>query len=339
MGIADASPTHSAIISDLIRRVAQDEDVHRVLTDEILATPDPVVRIALESRAKQIRDRIDSLNNEIERRRRRSPDPSVSERAWQEELPQIDFKAAVEVFKAVLGKMPRDGGAALFLMQDGVASAASLCVKRMIAEIRRPVGLTLPPRFSGAIPSPRELMQKLAGYLNLAPDLDDEALAAAVVRTIVDSLMPGRIVLLDLECRSAANAAEFLGWFLEKFWCPLVQALPGRGESARYAQVLAVITYNVPMDTRLLKADWLCPSDNFHSQRFVHVPLEPAWKPGDISDWLYQYTEAPRCAGIDNIDTVAESIYEMCRQGVPAMVLHEINLFLASTLATAACVT
>jgi len=336
MATANASPTHSGIIADLMRRIAQNELLHQVLTDEINATPDPAVRLAYENRARLVRDQIDSLNAEIQQRRRASPDPGVSERAWREKLPEIDFKAPIEVFKTVLGKMPHDCGAALFLMQDGIASAASLCVARMIAEVRRTVDLDLPLRFSGAIPSPRELMQKLAGYLNLAADLDAEALAAAIVSTIVDSLIPGRIVWLGLECDSAVNSAEFLGWFLEKLWCPLVQALPGRKKNARFAQVFAIVTYNVPMDTCRLRADWFCEPDRFEAQRFVRVPLERAWKPGDISDWMFQFTEAPRCAGID-IDAEAQSIYEMCREGVPEMVLRQIDRFMARTLAPAAC--
>ena len=261
MATVASSPTCSGVINDLMRRIAQNEVVHEALTNEILATPDPAVRTPYETRAKQIRDQIDAWNADIQRLRRASPDPVVSERAWREKLPEIDFKAPVEVFKAVLGKMPRDCGAALFLMQEGLATAASLCVERMVAELRRSPGLPLRPRFSGATPSPRELMQKLAGYLNLAPDRDADALAADVVRTLVDSLTPGRIVWLDLECDSAANAAEFLGWFLEKFWCPLVQTLSGRAGAARFAQVFAVIVYNVPMDADRLEADWLCGPD------------------------------------------------------------------------------
>ena len=336
MATVDASPTRSGVIGDLMRRIAQNEAMHEALTDAILATPDPAVRLPYETRAEQIRDQIDTWNAEIQRLRMASPDPIVSERAWREKLPEIDLKAPVEVFKAVLGKMPRDCGAALFLMQDGLASAASLCVARMVAELKRPLGLVLHPRFSGAIPSPRELMQKLAGYLNVAPDRGADTLAADVVHTLVDSLTPGRVVWLDLECNSAANAAEFLGWFLEKFWCPLMQALSGRAGAARFAQVFAVIVYNVPMDVGRLEADWLCGSDTFHPQRFVRVPLEPTWRPSDISEWLFQYTDAPRYAGI-NIDLEALSIYEMCRKGVPEMVLRQLECFLTRAIASTAC--
>ena len=179
-------------------------------------------------------------------------------------------------------------------------------------------------------------MQKLAGYLNVAPDRDADALAADVVRTLVDSLTPGQIVWLDLECDSAANAAEFLGWFLEKFWCPLLQALSGRAGAARFAQVFAVIVYNVPMDAGRLEVDWLCGPDTFHTRRFVRVPLEPAWRQSDISEWLFQYTDAPRYAGID-IDVEALSIYEMCRKGVPEMVLRQLERFLTRALASTGC--
>ena len=336
MATVDASPAHSGVMKDLMRRIAQYEILHEALTNEILATPDPAVRIPCETRAKQIRDQIEAWNAEIQRLRRASPDPVVSEPAWREKLPEIDFKAPVEVFKAVLGKMPRDCGAALFLMQDGLASAASLCVARMIAELRRPLGSVLHPRFSGATPSPRELMQKLAGYLNIAPDRDVDALAADVVRTLVDSLTPGRIVWLDLECDSAANAAEFLGWFLEKFWCPLVQALADRAGAARFAQVFAVIVYNVPMDAGRLEANWLCRPDAFFPQRFVCVPLEPAWRQSDISEWLFQYTDAPRYVGID-IEVEALSIYDKCRKGVPEMVLRQLERFLTQAIASTAC--
>ena len=319
-----------------MRQIALKRLLHEAVTDAILATPDPAVRMSLETRAKQIRDQID----DVERRDPAAPEGVARPRRERAGLaggtPEIDFKAPVEVFKAVLGKMPRDCGAALFLMQDGLASAASLCVARMIAELGRPLGLVLHPRFSGAIPSPRELMQKLAGYLGVAPDRDADALAADVVRTLADSLIPGWIVWLDLECDSAANAAEFLGWFLEKFWCPLVQALSGRAGAARFAQVFAVIVYNVPMDTGRLEADWLCGPDTFHPQRFVRVPLEPTWRQSDISEWLFQYTDAPRYPGID-IDVEALSIYEMCREGVPEMVLRQLERFLTRALAATAC--
>ena len=242
---------------------------------------DPSIRVKLELRIHELNQEIPELERKIQDAEKSSPDPIVNERAWKSKLPEIDFKDAIDTYKAVLAKMERDCGAALFLMQDGTASAASLCVARMVAELRRPLGLVLHPRFSGATPSPRELMQKLAGYLNVAPDRDADALAADVVRSLVDSLTPGRIVWLDLECDSATNAAEFLGWFLEKFWCPLVQALSGRAGAARFAQVFAVIVYNVPMDAGRLEADWLCGPDTFHARRFVRVPLEPAWRLSD----------------------------------------------------------
>jgi len=69
-----ASPTRSGVISDLMKRIAQNEDIHEALTNEILATPDPAVRITLETRAKQIRDQIDAWNDEIQRLQRAPPD-------------------------------------------------------------------------------------------------------------------------------------------------------------------------------------------------------------------------------------------------------------------------
>jgi len=330
----NAAQARSGVEADLVKQIALKMLQHEAVSDAI-PVADPATQVTLNMQAQKIRDEITTLKAQIEQFRRASTDPVVSERAWRVELPKIDFKAPVEVFKAVLGKMPRDCGAALFLMQDGIASAASLCVKRMIAELGRPLDLVLHPRFSGAIPSPRELMQALAGYLKVVPDRDADALAADVVRALVDSLIPGWIVWLDLECNSAANAAEFLGWFLEKLWCPLVQALPGRAGAARFAQVFAVIVYNVPMDTGRLEADWLCGPDTFHPQRFVRVPLEPTWRVSDISEWLIQYTDAPR-AGID-IDVEALSIYEMCREGVPEIVLGQLERFLVRALAATAC--
>ena len=309
---------------------------YEALNDKVRTTTDPSILVKLKQRVAELDQEIPELERKIEDAEKSSPDPIVNERAWKSKLPEIDFKDAVDTYKAVLAKMERDCGAALFLIQEGTASAASLCVERMISELKRPLGLALHPRFSGATPSPRELMQKLAGYLNVAPDRDADALAADVIRTLVDSLTPGRIVWLDLECDSAANAAEFLGWFLEKFWCPLVQALSGRAGAARFAQVFAVIVYNVPMDAGRLEADWLCGPDTFHARRFVRVPLEPAWRPNDISEWLFKYTDAPHYAGID-IDVEALSIYEKCLKGVPEMVLRQLKRFLTRALASTAC--
>ncbi len=229
-----ANMTHPGVDPYKIKMLTNYDVQLEALADELIATPDPAVQVALENKIRQIEAKKALLKQEIERLRRGSPDPIVSERAWREKLHEIDFKGPARAFNGVVQRMPKDCGAALFLMHDGFASAASLFVARMIAELRRPVGLTLKPRFSGTVPSPTELMGKLAGYFNIAQGADADALAADFLRTLVASLIPGQVVLLDMECGSVANATEFLGWFLERFWSPLVQALAARrGGSGR----------------------------------------------------------------------------------------------------------
>jgi hypothetical protein len=330
-----ATRTRPSIEDDLYEKLSLKESQHAALELES-NWADPARKVVLELQAKNLRDEATKLIADIANYRRASTDPIVSERAWLEKLHEIDFKAPVNAFKVLLGKMPRDGGSALLLMQDGLASAASLCVERLIAELRRPLSLPIRPRFAGPSPSPRELMLKLSGYLNLTPNADADALAASIVRTLVDSLTPGCIVWLELECDSAANAPEFLGWFLETFWRQLVQEIAERADTARFARVFGVIRYNVPIGVGRLKADWLCSADTFHALRFVEIPLEPAWKASDISDWLFQYTEVQRCAGID-IDAEAQSIYDMCREGVPEMVLRQLDRLVMRALTPVGC--
>jgi hypothetical protein len=330
-----ATRTRPTIQDDLYKKLSLMEKQHAALEAES-TWADPARKVALESHAENLRSEITKLNADIANYRKASTDPVVSERAWREKLPEIDFRAPANAFKVILEKMPRDGGSALLLMQDGMASAASLCVERLVAELRRPLSLPLRPRFAGPSPSPRELMHKLSDYLNLPPNSNADALATSIVRALVDSLAPGCIVWLDLECDSAANAPEFLGWFLETFWRQLVQELAERANTARFARVFGVIRYNVPIGAGRLKADWLCSADTFHALRFVEIPLEPAWKTSDISDWLIQYTAVPRCAGID-IDAVAQSIYDMCREGVPEMVLRQLDRLVMRALTQAGC--
>ena len=64
--------------------------------------------------------------------------------------------------------------------------------------------------------------------------------------------------------------------------------------------------------------------------------MEPAWTPSDISEWLIKYTDPPRYGGID-IDEEADSIYDMCRKGVPEMVLRQLERFLTRALASMGC--
>src|SRR4051812_14208827 len=116
MATVDASQTGSGVIADLMRRIAQYEILHEALTDAILATPDPAVRLPHETRAKQIRDQIEALHAEIQRLRRGSPAPAVSEKAWRDMLHEIDFKSSVDAFRAAKAKMDRDCGASLLLM-------------------------------------------------------------------------------------------------------------------------------------------------------------------------------------------------------------------------------
>lgn len=308
---------------------------YEALEDEVRKVTDPSIRVKHKIRIKELDLEIPELERKIEDAEKSSPDPIVNERAWKSKLPEIDFKDAVDTYKAVLAKMERDCGAALFLMQDGTASAASLCVERMISELKRSLGRRMTPGFPEDKPTPKGLMLKLAEYLGKLPSsgpwLPDTQnageMAAAVVKKLVGSLGRGSLVWLDVELENAAITTELLGWFLQSFWKPLVQQLPDRAKDALYAQVFGVFVCEVPLPTGSLKPEWVCRPDTYKPEQVVEIPLAPAWKPVEISGWLSLYTHAPRCPWLD-IDAKAQNIYDKCRQGVPDMVLWQIQEFL-----------
>ncbi|WP_178381642.1 hypothetical protein [[Phormidium ambiguum] IAM M-71] len=297
-------------------------------------------KIAIEEDIKQKEAEINHLQTEIKRLRALE---SGSDRIyrnsfnnWQEKFTEIDFSKANLIINNVLNKIKNQEGAALFFLQNSSSMKGDLCIKKLESQLKsmghwyRPYILAFSPYQKV---NQANFLNFLAENLGIDPYPIDLSISTSeislytndVIRKICGSLCSGHILFIQVDIYYLNPENQFLNWFLNEFWCPLVRQLPELSQRHRLVRFVAVLAIRGSLPKDCLPSSLYCKKQNLDREKFLELPLQK-WKDKDIENWLINFSglDSHQSRGNDEkFQQMAKTIYEVTR-GEPCKVYDEL---------------
>ena len=293
----------------------------------MIATLNEADKIPLKAQLDDLQQQIDELDEEIDRKlsgagtRGRQLD-------WEAKLSKIDYKEANEIATDLLDREGfdgrfSDGGAAVFLLQDGLTMGAKWYVRQLLDVLTEKYGSGNVRHVPAEVRSYESLDQpgvlgKLAEHFDVGPDAEGGLSARTMINKIVRSLRHGSAVLTELTIwDDLADHDWFFPWFLNDFWRPLVDELLALGDQE--VRFVAVIVLNGAIAPGSLGGDAVCALDDFHSGKLLELPLQ-CWQEKDIRAWLIRHSGLSQSLNAQQILKMARTIYSRSDGGKPKSV-------------------
>lgn len=329
------------VIEEEITALIQQQDL---ITKQILAvisqkrqTLNDGDRPRLEEQEKDLKCKYDECTQKIEQLRTGVLPPLTAEKVdrlkaelrneWESQLHWLDYHK----HENQLHKLVRVEGqdAVLLLIQHRIRMKADLYIKRIRGHVLddgrlRPVtedfsneGRMDPRRFI-------ELWQDKLHTRSSTPGF--EAAVQEVIQTLENSVIQGQTLYLEIRVQQLSDG--FLGWFLEAFWQPLVNALSRR---QRGINLIGIVTTEAALEQRQMQEGWCCKIKQFDRDKYLEVKLEK-WSQKDIERWISRYLNGSldkRSLPPQNATRVANRVYADSERGTP---LHAHNYILHDIL-------
>lgn len=257
-------------------------------------------------------------------------------RFWEEHISDIDYTEAFKIAHQIVDRFTNsDGGEALFLLQNTHMLEGRWCVRWLRQQFKSITADFKPypikPTAAGRMDT-WTFLSRMGEYLKCtAPTTSsgtapDETLIRAYTQdlheTLYETLHMGSIVFIEV-CTGVTLAYQndFLIWFLEEFWKPLIQSLPKIRRNAPLVSIVGVITSQVPVRTEDPVPIPCCTPEIVDACQFLELPLR-RWEKQEIQRWLVRFSGlTPHHIGHPNITDViaqmANAIYLMGDNGQP----------------------
>lgn len=250
----------------------------------------------------------------------------------QANLPEIDFRESMKVVDKITSQFGREGGAALFLIDNSYSMAGELCISRIREQLKRQTRsfryLKIEISSSGRYDE-LGLLECLARYFNLpsesTPNIGEYS--QKVIQQICQSLQVGSVVFIEINKWDYLSCQErVLPWFIRDFWCQLLEEsrLIAHKNGLRRVNIVAVIDSESQLNKECEALPYYCNPDEFDSKKILKLPLNQ-WTEDDILEWLERYG----CLPASQIDVMAKQIYLKTMKGIPLMVCEALKKELA----------
>jgi hypothetical protein len=298
------------------------------------AAVDDLTRGRLRRRAEHIEQQIRALEAELAQSSPSAPAGQDDYRRllqqWDQNLHRIDFRRAERVIERVRDRLARQGGAALFLLDNCQVMEGDLCVIK-IREILSAIGVSRPPWVVEFLPhqspEPAECLRRLADYARpaLPAGRGDPATAAEpLVNTLCRSLVSGDVAFIQVGVYGLSE--EFLAWFLTEFWGAIVQDLSQlyAAEPDLLIRVIAILAVREPI-VGVLPAEHTCGPREVDPAKIIELPLQK-WTQDEIRGWILNFSQlVPRVINGAKARDIAQRIYTVSQRGTPQ--ITRANLF------------
>ena len=270
-----------------------------------------------ESQSKM--DRIDQELEEVQRKLQPDDPYRKQALAWEQSLPRMDYHKARQIAKDVLRRFEDKEGAVLFMLQRSHDMCGHWCLAALREMVDEGNGKFIPHNVKFTAlerPSEIELLNKLGQCLNAAVIENDVATSlTAVVNKLCDAVQSGGTVFVSIEFPDGHKvSATFLKWFVEEFWCALMQSSINAANECELFKVIIAIVFssNLPEECVQHYLGSLDPAFDF--RKILELPLEN-WTSEDIRKWLVVHSGLRLTK--DQYRQLALTIYDNSNAGLP----------------------
>ncbi|MBD2122352.1 hypothetical protein H6F68_15795 [Trichocoleus sp. FACHB-262] len=132
-----------------------------------------------------------------------------------------------------------------------------------------------------------EFLIRLASHFNIQNSSNSDELSEKIRKIIQESVDNGTTIFLEIKgLDDLLEKEEFILWFLEKFWKPLIDQVVITSKKYK-SKFIVVLTAN----SQILfdcSPDYFCDDQMFDCYKMLELPL-PDWTADDIHDWLIRF--------------------------------------------------
>ena len=137
--------------------------------------------------------------------------------------------------------------------------------------------------------NPRDFLRYLAEKFSV-PTCDElPKHTNEIISKICKSLRSGNILFIQIDIYDLSSQDTFLDWFVQQFWCILVDKLPEISQENPFIKLIAVLSIRGSIPEDLLLSDLCCESNEFDSKKILELPLEK-WTDQEIKKWLLRFS-------------------------------------------------
>lgn len=252
-----------------------------------------VDELKLNRAAENLLSEIEELEKKLSEMDAKDDNSNVRHLHLEKSFQKIDFSKAKKIARSINDKLSNDSGAILLFLQRSTKQKGSYCINEVLdllvsdrkigedilGDFRPyPVDLGSPISEFNEI----EFSRRLASHL----DSDSEKCLPSIIEKLCSSLRGGSTVFIRIESwDSVTDQENFLDWFLEEFWQPLISELNSVfNEFSRIRFIVALIAKRQVFDCSSLTSSF-CTEDAFEPCKAIELPL-PNWTIDDIRTWL-----------------------------------------------------
>jgi hypothetical protein len=298
------------------RRTTLDE-ANRVLLDAQLKKLESDL-IRIEQELQEVESKLQEVQS-----KRLQPGDTYRKQAliWDQRLPKMDYQKARQIAKDVLTRFEDKEGAVLFMLQRSHEMCGQWCLAALREMIDEGNGKFIPHNVKFTAlerPSEIELLNKLGHCLDAAVvENDIAASVTAVIDKLYDAVQSGGTVFVSIEFPDGQNVSPtFFKWFVEEFWCALVQSSKAAANKCELFKVIIAIVVSSSLPEECVQAYLGSLDAAFDFRKILELPLEN-WTSEEIRTWLVKHSGLTLSKV--EFSQIALTIYNNSRAGVPVM--------------------
>jgi inactive STAND/Effector-associated domain 9 len=307
--------------------------------DQLSSTIDKSEHPVINAKIQQLEDKIKIVEGEITALQNTSSNVDVrikskvyreSFDSWEDNLYRIDFSKTTTSLNKVCQEIEYKEGAALFLLKNSTSMGGKWCIKKIVKHLQSIGNWDPPVEFSfSSRPNINHIdfLYDIANKFDVKIDQDNEQqIINELIKKIYLALIGGgNIFMIQVDIPYLDAKSTFLDWFVNHFWCPLIQHIPLISQKSPLVKIFAVITVRGAVEKQCLPEILLCKKPPFAGDKILEIPLQK-WTEQDICNWLINFSGLMLPAvGMtrSNIESMAKSIYQITR-GQPIHVYGEL---------------
>jgi hypothetical protein len=284
------------------KQLAQLEEELAAVEDDLETAATERDRLRLSKDAESLLKKIDEFEAKLAECDAESETPAVRDRGFEKALQKLDNHQAKAIAAQICQKLNQEGGAVLFFLQKTKKQMGHFCLEEVLQVLlgdqivdgqvmgayrRIPVDLdSAISRFDEV-----EFLIRLASYLNLEAVQDIATLQQQIRETIRTSIDEGTTIFLEIKSLDdLLEQANFLDWFIEEFWKPLIDEVSAVSQKFKSKFIVALVADSEILDCTSpdYPAAYFCEGDVYDCYKLLDLPL-PDWSEDDIYDWLVRF--------------------------------------------------
>lgn len=257
-------------------------------------------KIKLDKQAERLLTEIESTESKLAELDAESPDHNVRDRGLEKVLQKIDFIKEKNTASQIKDRLSKEGGAVLFFLQKSKRQMGRYCLEEVLSVILgdqiidgqvmgayRRYSIDLDSAISQC--NEIEFLNRLASHFNISLHEQDghDDLSRQLREKIKSSIDDGTTIFLEIRgVDDLLEESDFLAWFIQEFWTPLIDNVTAVSQKYKSKFIVALVA-----DSHVLSdcpPDYFCDDNSIDCYKLLELPL-PNWSIDDIHDWLVRF--------------------------------------------------